>query len=96
MDRLKWFIEKLSSNRVERLFMSATSGFMVCQFFEFVNIITDYIKVSILSLFVMFICYCIGIYFIRNLRHYFLKDRYDLAMFFIGSTGYFLLYKMLL
>lgn len=93
MDKLKYHIQKLGSKRMERLFMSFMSGFMTYQYLRFTNRIIDHLEVNPFMFIAMLTCYLMGLFFIRNLRKYFLTDKYEMLMLFIGFTAsYFLFY----
>ena len=86
-------LKEIDKQRIEQLFMSITSGFLVSLYLIFTrNIIIPFRWNFFFDIMLVFLTYCIISYYIQNLRKYFLKDKVAITLFlFIGIISYMIL-----
>ncbi len=95
MDKLRSGMLKLWNKRAERMYMSFMSGLLIYPYFRFADKLIDKMEVNLLSFAAMVTNFLLVVFYLRNLRKYYLTDKYDILVLFIGYFCSFIVYKQL-
>lgn len=96
MDKLRSGILKLRNKRAERMYMSFMSGLLIYPYFRFADMLIDKLEVNILSFAAMLTNFFLIVFYLKNLRKYYLTEKYEILVLFIGYFCSFILYKQFL
>jgi len=93
MKNILLILNRIDKQTIEHLSMSAISGFLISLYLVFSkDVVTLFKENFFLGFALIFLTISIMSYYIQNLRKYFLRDKFSVALFlFVGTVSYVIL-----